>query len=61
MCRQPKAWSTYAIDFALTNGDEFVLLEMNNAFATGKYKGISDKNFYNFLKAGFDCIQKKHA
>lgn len=50
---------TYAIDFALTHENELVLVEMNNAFAIGKYKDISDADYYKFLKAGFDAISKQ--
>lgn len=49
-------YDTYAVDFALTPTDELVLIEMNNAFAIGKYKGISDSDYYKFLKYGFERL-----
>lgn len=40
---------TYAFDWGLTPSGELVLVEMNDAFAIGKYFKISNKEYFEFL------------
>lgn len=42
--------STYAFDWGILKTGETAIVEMNDAFAIGKYKGISNKDYYEFLK-----------
>lgn len=40
---------SYTLDFGLTKSGETALIEMNDAYSIGKYKGISDKDYFNFI------------
>lgn len=52
---------TYAFDWGITQNDDILLIEKNDAFSIGKYKGISDKDYYNFLKSGWvEILKTKH-
>ncbi|MGD1524111.1 ATP-grasp domain-containing protein [Vibrio harveyi] len=42
--------STYAIDWGILDSGETVLVELNDGFSIGKYKGITDREYYEFLK-----------
>lgn len=41
--------TSYTLDFGLTKSGETALIEMNDGYALGKYKGISDKDYFNFI------------
>ena len=44
---------TYAFDWCITESNETLLVEMNGAFAIGKYAGITDKQYLEFLESGW--------
>lgn len=47
---------TYAFDWGLTKDGNTVFIEMNDAFAIGRYKGISDKEYYEFLQSRWNQL-----
>lgn len=49
----PNNPTTYAFDWGYTTQGSFLLVEMNHGFAIGCYSGISDKDYYRFIKAGW--------
>lgn len=53
----------YAIDFGLLSNGKTALVEMNDAWAIGAYDGISDSDYYDFLKIRWheiiDCSKKQ--
>ncbi len=44
--------NAYSIDIALTNNDDFLVVEINDGWAIGRY-GLSDENYAKFLYARF--------
>lgn len=51
--------SAYSIDFGITQTGETVLVELGDGFAVGKYQGISDQEYFRFLKTRWDEIRSK--
>ncbi|EGR2227645.1 DUF4343 domain-containing protein [Vibrio parahaemolyticus] len=49
---------TYAFDWGLTKSGDLLLVEMNDAFAMGKYFKISNKEYYEFLHARWQSMTK---
>ncbi|MDK9790057.1 ATP-grasp domain-containing protein [Vibrio sp. D431a] len=49
---------TYAFDWAITKERKTIFLEMNDAFGIGRYKGISDAQYYKFLLARWQTLNK---
>lgn len=47
---------TIAVDIGLLDNGKFCVVECNDAWAIGKYKGISNKHYFEFLSARWDEI-----
>ena len=43
-------YKTYALDIAILSTGELVVIELNDAWAIGKYNGISNIDYFDFLK-----------
>lgn len=50
--------SGYSLDFGVLSTGETALIEMNDGYALGKYKGISDKQYFELLKTRWREIIK---
>ena len=47
---------TVAVDIGLLDNGEFAVVELNDAWACGKYKEISNADYYRFLRTRWDEI-----
>ena len=43
-------YKTFALDIAILTSGELVVIELNDAWAIGKYSGISNNDYFDFLK-----------
>ena len=48
----------YGLDFGVLKDGATALIEANDAYALGKYKGISEKDYFRFLKARWDQLMQ---
>lgn len=51
LSREENTPRSYCIDFGVTQTGQTVLIELGDGFAVGRYKGISEVDYYHFLKA----------
>jgi hypothetical protein len=47
---------TLAIDIGLLDNNQYCVVELNDAWSIGKYKGISDKDYFEFLTTRWNEI-----
>lgn len=55
-CIEKLGNSTLALDIGLLDNGEYVVIELNDAWAIGKYSGISDNDYFNFIVTRWEEI-----
>lgn len=51
--------STFAFDWGVLQGGELALVETNHCFAIGRYQGITQSEYFNFLASGWNQLTKR--